>query len=42
MANLYIGDKVILFTLPGVDDKEHSLSDYADVKVLAVFFRCNY
>jgi peroxiredoxin len=42
MANVKLGDQVIPFTLPGVDDKEHSLSDYADAEVLAVIFSCNH
>jgi peroxiredoxin len=42
MANLKPGDKVIPFTLPGVDDKEHSLSDYVDAEALAVIFSCNH
>ncbi len=42
MAHLEIGDKVIPFTLPGVDDREHSLSDYADAEALAVIFSCNH
>jgi len=42
MANLKPGDKVIPFTLPGVDDKEHSLSYYADAGALAVIFSCNH
>lgn len=42
MASLKIGDKVIPFTLPGVDDKEHSLSDYSDAEALAVIFSCNH
>ena len=42
MANLKLGDKVLPFTLPGVDDKEHSLTDYADSEALAVIFSCNH
>jgi peroxiredoxin len=42
MTNLKLGDKVIPFTLPGVDDKEHSLSDYTDAEALAVIFSCNH
>ncbi|OGO16366.1 MAG: alkyl hydroperoxide reductase [Chloroflexi bacterium RBG_16_48_8] len=42
MANLKIGDRVIPFTLPGVDDKNHSLSDYVDAQALAVIFSCNH
>lgn len=42
MANLNIGDKAIPFTLPGVDDKTHSLSDYADKEAVVVIFSCNH
>ena len=42
MANLRPGDKVIPFTLPGVDGKEYSLSDFAEAEVLAVIFSCNH
>jgi len=42
MANVKLGDQVIPFMLPGVDDKSHSLSDYADAEVLAVIFSCNH
>src|SRR4029077_4026727 len=30
------------FDLPGVDGKNHKLSDYADAKVLVVLFECNH
>jgi peroxiredoxin len=42
MANVKLGEQVIAFTLPGVDDKELSLSDFADAEVLAVIFSCNH
>jgi peroxiredoxin len=42
MANVKLGDQVIPFTLPGVDDKEHSLSDYGDAEAIAVIFSCNH
>jgi peroxiredoxin len=42
MANVKIGDQVIPFTLPGVDDKEHALSDFTEAEVLAVIFSCNH
>jgi len=42
MAKLKIGDKAIPFTLPGVDDKTHSLSDYADKEAVVVIFSCNH
>jgi peroxiredoxin len=41
MANLKSGDKAIDFNLIGVDDKTHSLSDYAN-KNIAVIFSCNH
>ncbi|OFX18160.1 alkyl hydroperoxide reductase [archaeon RBG_16_50_20] len=42
MANLKIGDKAISFKLPGVDDKVHSLDEYAGKNGLAVIFSCNH
>ncbi|RMF29196.1 MAG: thioredoxin family protein [Chloroflexi bacterium] len=42
MANLKPGDRAIPFTLPGVDDKEHSLADYADKEAVVVIFSCNH
>lgn len=42
MSKLKIGDKAIPFSLPGVDGHEHSLGDYADKEVVAVFFSCNH
>ena len=42
MAKLKIGDKAIPFSLPGVDDKTHSLSDYADKEAVVVIFSCNH
>lgn len=42
MANLKPGDKVIPFALPGVDDKQHALADYADKEAVAVVFSCNH
>jgi len=30
------------FRLPGVDDKEHGLADYADKKVVVLAFTCNH
>lgn len=41
MAHLKLGDKAIDLTLIGVDDKTHSLSDYAN-KLLVVIFSCNH
>jgi peroxiredoxin len=42
MSNLKVGDRAIPFNLPGVDDKEHSLDDYAGEKGVAVIFSCNH
>jgi peroxiredoxin len=42
MANLKTGDTAIPFTLPGVDGKEHSLSDYTGRSTIAVIFSCNH
>jgi peroxiredoxin len=42
MAKIEIGDKAIPFTLPGVDDKEHALSDYQDAEAMAIIFSCNH
>lgn len=42
MANLKIGDRAIPFNLPGVDDKEHSLNDYAGRNAVVVIFSCNH
>lgn len=42
MANLKIGDKAISFKLPGVDDKAHSLDEYAGKNGFAVIFSCNH
>jgi peroxiredoxin len=42
MTNLKVGDKAIAFKLIGVDDQQHSLSDYAGKGVVAVIFSCNH
>ena len=39
---LNIGDAAPGFDLPGVDDQNHKLADYADAKVLVVLFTCNH
>ncbi|MCS7303826.1 MAG: thioredoxin family protein [Thermoguttaceae bacterium] len=42
-TKLKIGDKAPDFKdLPGVDGKKHSLSDYADAKIVVVVFTCNH
>ena len=42
MANINLGDKLIAFDLPGVDEVNHSSSDYSDAQALAVIFSCNH
>jgi peroxiredoxin len=42
MTDLKPGDKAIPFELPGVDDRRHSLADYADKEAIAVVFTCNH
>lgn len=37
-----IGDPLIPFSLPGVDGKQHSASDYNDKKALVIIFSCNH
>ena len=39
---LKIGAKAPDFTLPGVDDKSYSLSDFDEAKILLVIFTCNH
>jgi peroxiredoxin len=41
-AELAIGDPAPDFQLPGVDDKEYALKDFADSKLLLVVFTCNH
>lgn len=41
MAKQNVGEKAINFSLVGVDDKKHSINDYAN-KYLAVIFSCNH
>ena len=42
MPNLKSGDRAIPFNLPGVDDKQHTLADYAEKQAVAVIFSCNH
>jgi peroxiredoxin len=42
MANLKPGDQWIPFTLPGVDDQQHALTDFVDKQAIAVIFSCNH
>ena len=39
---LQVGDKAPEFSLPATDGKTYSLSDFADAKVLVIFFTCNH
>lgn len=40
--SLRIGDEAPDFSLPGVDGKTHTLSEYGEYKVLVVIFTCNH
>ncbi len=42
LKTLPIGASAPDFELPGVDGKNHALKDYADAKVLVVYFTCNH
>ncbi len=42
IETLEIGAKAPDFTLPGVDGKKHSLSEYSDAKILVLIFTCNH
>jgi peroxiredoxin len=43
VARLKPGDEAIAFELPGVDDQDHALRDYAEGKeAVAVIFTCNH
>jgi peroxiredoxin len=42
MANLSPGSKAVPFELPGVDDSNHALADYADKEAIGVVFTCNH
>lgn len=42
LKTLEIGARAPDFDLPGVDGRNHKLSDYADAKVLVVVFTCNH
>ncbi|MBI2656550.1 thioredoxin family protein [Candidatus Woesearchaeota archaeon] len=41
-AKLKIGDKAPDFSLPGVDGKAYSLSDFKAKKILVIVFMCNH
>jgi peroxiredoxin len=42
MAALKLNEQAKPFTLPDVDDKTHTLSDYKDNEAVVVIFSCNY
>src|SRR5262245_21795428 len=42
MAALKLNEQARPFTLPGIDDKSHSLSDYKDKEAVAVIFSYNH
>lgn len=42
MTALATGTKAVDFTLPGVDGKDHALSQYSDKAAVAVIFSCNH
>jgi peroxiredoxin len=39
---LDLGDSAPGFKLPGIDERDHALADYAGAKALAVVFTCNH
>ena len=39
---LAIGSPCPEFSLPGVDDKTHTLNEYKDAQILMVIFTCNH
>ena len=39
---LSLGSKAPVFSLPATDAKTYSLNDFADAKVLVIFFTCNH
>jgi peroxiredoxin len=42
MSRIKLGDSVAPFTLPGIDDRKHTLSDYADKAAIVIIFSCNH
>lgn len=42
VKTLQIGDRAPDFALPGVDDRQYALADFADAKLLLVIFTCNH
>ena len=39
---LKIGDSAPNFTLPGIDDRDWSLADFREAKILMVYFTSNH
>jgi peroxiredoxin len=42
MQQLELGAAAIDFTLPGTDDHQHALADYAEYTAVAIIFSCNH
>lgn len=42
MARITIGESILPFSLPGIDDQNHAPSDYADKAALVILFSCNH
>lgn len=42
MIPLAIGAQAVPFTLLGVDERQHSLADYAEKPIVVVIFSCNH
>ena len=42
MNTLQLGDRALVFRLPGVDSRTYGLEDFADKPVLVVVFSCNH
>lgn len=42
LSKLVLGDQPPDFKLPGIDGKDHSLSEYSKAEILAILFTCNH
>ncbi len=42
MAKLTPGQQARAFTLPGVDDQQYALADFADKSAIVIIFSCNH
>jgi peroxiredoxin len=42
MAGIHLGEQAIAFALPGTDDQQHALSDYASKTAVVIIFSCNH